>query len=538
MRKNFTKLVCLAAASLCALSVVGQERMSAIGMGETRVAVERDDVRLRVGEVQKPDSILTYTAAGELTTKTLYEYGEDGKIISQTTLNLVNNNWENVSKRTYEYDGDDIIESLCTWEDNEWNEIYSRPKTVFDGKVRHSKSEINYPNPTGFDFMGFGFYSGSAGYWDYEATATYNSMGYITYVNFSAYEIANPSNSYTAFEFSITYNSDNQPTLIIGTNPNRNPKDLLRVEYRYDTQGEMIYYEKSQFDQDTNTWEITHKYEKTNGEIVVVGGPWANSTGKTISKTDSDGNVYTDQYYSQTGNKWYLTHYRVYYPNSLAPTIEPENNTPVGDSNQGGFDLDINIPSDSINNGSLVITLPDGFTLDEANTSLTIDFASDFALKITKQDNNSWLLEITPKSTRSASLRADAEAKTLLNVAYKVDGTVQRGNYDIVVNNILFESKGGNNYPEPAITIPAEVTRFGVSNEQLGTAAPKAYIANNTLYITAPQTEQIAVYTLTGVKLYEATISAGTTTINASAFPQGILIVKGSNGSATKVINY
>jgi hypothetical protein len=53
------------------------------------------------------------------------------------------------------------------------------------------------------------------------------------------------------------------------------------------------------------------------------------------------------------------------------------------------------------------------------------------------------LLEIKPKSTRSASPRAD-EAKTMLHVDYKVDERKERGTCGILVNSILFETKGGN----------------------------------------------------------------------------------------------
>ena len=73
-----------------------------------------------------------------------------------------------------------------------------------------------------------------------------------------------------------------------------------------------------------------------------------------------------------------------------------------------------------------------------------------------------------------------------------------------------------------------------VSNESITSAQSTAYLYGNTLYITTSQVEQVAIYSISGSKLYETTVSAGTTTIDAGAFPQGILIVKG-NGWSVKV---
>jgi len=56
------------------------------------------------------------------------------------------------------------------------------------------------------------------------------------------------------------------------------------------------------------------------------------------------------------------------------------------------------------------------------------------------------------------------------------------------------------------------------------------------LEIETSQTEQISVYMLAGIKLDEAVIYSGTTTINTNTFPQGVLIVKSNKGWVRKVI--
>jgi hypothetical protein len=45
------------------------------------------------------------------------------------------------------------------------------------------------------------------------------------------------------------------------------------------------------------------------------------------------------------------------------------------------------------------------------------------------------------------------------------------------------------------------------------------------LYIRSDRPEQVAVYSVTGVRLYESAIPSGLTTIDASRFPKGVLIV-------------
>ena len=450
MKRNFTKLLSLAVASICALSAAGQEKMPAMRMGEERVASERE-IRPRAEGEYVLDSVVMY---GDLGDRADVYYSPS--VGPRVSYNDYNGYWIVSDDPFFVY----------VWP---WNE----PKYDITYNSRGLVESVTYLDDNGNAYYG-DFY--------WRLQFQYNANGYL-----------------------LTYGQYRR--FVSETNW----KLLFETVYLYDTYDNWIGAQ-------------TCNYQ---APVPLVEGF------KYTARVDDKGRITYSEYRSDNNNDWTTVngrqskyrYYIWYYSDGRTPTIEPENNTPVGDSNKGSFELDINIPSDSINNGSLVITLPEGFTLDRVNTRLTLDFSSKFALKITKQDDNSWLLEITPRSTRSTSLRA-ADAKTLLNVAYTVDPRTKLGVYDIVVNSILFESKGGNNYPEPAITIPANVTRGDVSNEQFGTSAPKAYIANNTLYIQSAQSEQITVYTVTGTKLYEAT---GATTIDASAFPQGILIVKGND---------
>jgi len=524
MKKNFTKLIIIALlANVWVLGTFSQQVVK-----EEQSFTTESGIELKAGVKAWPDSAITYAATGHLSSKTLYDYNANGKLIQETTLDWTENGWVNESRKSYTYSGDSVTTGYYTWESNKWTKNNEETTSV-DMKVFITDDfDFYFPGPSSIKGMGFGFTQ--PGY-KYKNTPIYDSKGNLTYVKLEYYAISNPSQLYPSNDISINYNSQNQPVLIIGIRSSGD--EFLKVEYQYNQKGELVLYERHY-----NGASI-EKYEFINGKGIEEYEAW-NGTGmekrKTISMTYSDEHVYTKQFLTLTDNKWYMTHYTIYYPNDQSPNAEVTETEPIGSNNQGSFDVDVIIPVDSISNGSITVTFPEGFTLDDKNTSLTLDFAGNFELKITKQDNNSWLLEIKPKTTKSASLRA-GEAKTILHVSYKVDEKKQKGTYDISVNSILFESKGGNYYPEPAITIPVEVTRWGVGNELTQSLSPFVYMNAQTIHVQVENTEQISVYSITGNKLYETTIQPGLTTINAASFPKGLLIVKGSRGWAMKLLN-
>jgi hypothetical protein len=261
--------------------------------------------------------------------------------------------------------------------------------------------------------------------------------------------------------------------------------------------------------------------------------------GNYYARTDSKGRiVYSEQdmgpggYMTINGRRSRYCYYIWHYSDGRTPNVAAENNTPVDSDNKGSFDLDINILADSIGDGSITVTFPDGFTLDEGNTSLTLDFAGKYELKITKQENNSWLIEIKPKPVKSALLSA-GESTRLLHVAYKVDEKLKKGVYDISVNSILFTTKGGNLVPEPAIALPVDVNRWGVGNERITVPEPIVKVQNNTLYIAATTNGAAQIYAVSGQLLKTVALTAGQTT--ATPLPPGIYIVV-AGGKTWKII--
>jgi len=253
-----------------------------------------------------------------------------------------------------------------------------------------------------------------------------------------------------------------------------------------------------------------------------------------IARVDSKGRIVYSQYNTPGSGGSEFHYYIWYYSDDRISNVETDNNHPVT-NNEGNFDLNINIPTDSINNGSITITLPEGFTLDKENTSLNLDFGNIFKLVITKQENNAWLLEIQPKTTKNIALKADDISK-LLHVAYKVESSLPKGIYDISINSILFETPNGNIIPEPAITIPADVNRYGVANEALAIGKVKIFTTTNTLTIDTPDTETIYVYRINGELVHSVSKATGEYTITTNRWPNGIYIVAGSKSWSTKVL--
>ena len=395
-----------------------------------------------------------------------------------------NNMGEPILKKYYDKENQSCIEG--SFENGNW--IFSASESSNGYPFANTKGTIRYE----FSEKGLIFYFPSMSemsyFWHgnitpefYSVTPYYDSKGNLTMLQ----AVSNSYNN-VLFEVQLEYNESNDILSITGN---------VEAQYKYDENGRLY----------------SLGYNRAN----------YNEEGQLISIHNSYTKIYTILYYSDGTN---------------IPNVEIDNNTPIGNENQGNFDLNVNILIDSIGNGSITISFPDGLMLDEKNTSLTLDFANLFILTITKQENNSWLLEIKPKTLRSALFRA-YEAKKMLQVAYVVDEMLQRGTYDISVNSILFETKGGNYIPEPAIIIPAVVERWGVGNETINRITPVIYTDNQTINIQVANTERITIYSIMGQKLYETEMQSGLNSINAANFTKGILIIKGNSGWSKKLIN-
>jgi hypothetical protein len=480
-------------------------------------------IQPRAADDWRPDSAVIFTAAGEKSSKQVYTYDAAGK---RTT-------------------------KAFNWENNRWVPADSYSKiSLPSSAISYDKSGISWPHPTTSGGVWFGFTGNGVIEWAYNPVPTHDAKGNLTRVKFYAYAKADPNIAYyLAYSYTFSYNGNGQPVLIEGYKrtepysrddpPGDEQTDLFqKMTYEWDSNGNITFYENSELDENTGRWVITETCTPGyGGGISETYNPWSGEREKTVMKTDGRGNPAVYQYYTWTAGKWYMTHYAVFYPNDLVPAMEPGNNNPVDGTDKGGFDIHITVPEDSIAAGSFAVRLPDGFSLDKDNSTLTADF-DGFVLEIIKQEDNSWLFTFRPKDTRSAALLSGEAVKTLAHVAYTVDGEVKRGTYDITVHSIQFETPGGESIVEPAITVPARLNRWGVGSEAVDASPSQAWSHNGLIHVHSGRPQQVAVYSLSGAKLYGGAVQAGTAALSGLRLPKGLYIIILADGESLKVPVY
>ena len=461
-----------------------------------------------------------------------------------------NDSWVGNSKTVYEYtDGERSKTQTYRWTDGDW--VLTRTVGTFDQKP-------SFLIDGDYILFGYPMLDGYVPYpYDGETMpdTRYSTNGNLMYFEFGG-------NTYY-----MKYNTFGKPVLVerkINYCPTTKQwrRDFIKAVYEYDDNGNCTLYESSEWiigrewapitkgvyeynaqgertlderykpNRDSSTWVLDSRQEWKYDSKGNLTHDYTEGGRLYIYKYDGNGNEVASYYYYSTDGNKVLYDYSISYPNNYKPEVYISNITEIGESNEGSFDITTSMSIDSIQSGSLRVTLPEGFILDEEKTAFASGLANKYDLNIHEQADGSFNLDIAFK--RNAS---NSRAGNILRIAYKADEELVRGTYDIAISQVLFNTPGGNFLPAPATVVPAEVTRGEVSNELTDAASPKAYTAGNTLYIYVAQTEQVAVYSLTGHKFYETTVSAGTTAINTAAFPQGILIVKSSNGWAKKVIN-
>ncbi|GEM_PF-1908196 len=486
MKIKFTRLACVGIAAFCMFSVTAQKSISQIEKTEGSVS-KIGGAKFFTGnkdmDYHWPDSAITYHYSGNPVSKNFYSKENKTAVYAE----LVKGNW--VTYAPSASDGFSFYKPKVSFYDyNETHYLFDAPSIIRNTSFLSEKNQ----------------------------TTKYN-MEYDDKENLVLLEYSTTYNSKPYWILKIKYNENNDPVLIDFYDNNYN---FLREKERYEynsknqiTLMEYLFNDKTRF--------VT-KY-------------------KDIAEYDENGRpVAAYQYhYNETLDKLVLNKYQLFYYSDKAVihNIELTDHNAVGSNNQGHFTLTFNLPSDSIQNGSLTINLPDGFTLDVANTSLSIDLAALFDLSITKKENNAWVMEVKPGLSKATMIKAE-EISQLLNVAYKVDENITKDIYDIAIDNILFETKTGNYVPEPVITIPVSVNRWAVGNEKVTASGAVAYISGNILYLQTLQAELVSVYTIQGSKVYEAHAEPGIKEINVGNLPKGVLIVKGNSGWVKKVIHY
>ena len=206
---------------------------------------------------------------------------------------------------------------------------------------------------------------------------------------------------------------------------------------------------------------------------------------------------------------------------------------PVSADGTGKIELSLSIPSDATLTGSFEITFPAGMTLDEDSTALVPELANNFFLSFTYEGNNTWMIEIISNSLRSSTA---VELTKIMDIAYKVDEGVSKGEYESTITNLDFAMDDGSSIQENELPVILTVTNDVTSIGNIGNTLFYAYFINNSLRIESSQAETITIYSAAGVQLYSAKKSAGSIEIPFTSIQGAVYIIKGSVSGTIKVV--
>jgi hypothetical protein len=375
-------------------------------------------------------------------------------------------------------------------------------------------------------------------------------------------------------KYSQTFNDKKEVTSYVTYNWNFGTKDWAyrsKNNYAYDEDKNIILDEYYTWDNETGdwlghsktnrvyedynlisnelyNWDSTEKewvgedrtdyaYNKDGKETSLEKYDWVNESKSWIKSTkdvyvfDNSGNKTMYQTYAWADSKWGFESYTIYYPNSNTSELEAIEIQPVSTDNKGNFEIGLTLPTEASLTGSFLISFPEGITLDEEQTALSMELSDNFELIITPKENNSWLVEIRTKELKST---AENTYQKILNIAYKTDENLPMGEYEIRLNNLNFELNDGTRIIEESLAVPVSIERYPAGIEEIDLSGVHVFANNNVLTIKSLVNERVEVYTLTGIKLRSIEKEPGI--VRISNISQDIVIVKGSSGWSRKII--
>lgn len=196
----------------------------------------------------------------------------------------------------------------------------------------------------------------------------------------------------------------------------------------------------------------------------------------------------------------------------------------------GDFALSLMVPENETITGAFTIKFPAGVTLDFANTKLVNGFETSSSLSVTKEDNNTWKIEIKKKDLNNI-IRVAANNE-VLRIAYIIEESVVDGTYDINFSNAEFTFSGGSKIKQEKMTVKLKVA-ITTSNDFIESNKAYAYIADNRLLIYSEKAETIYVYSINGTLVFAKEKAEGDAAFDLKI--QEPVIVKGSSGWTQKV---
>ena len=319
----------------------------------------------------------------------------------------------------------------------------------------------------------------------------------------------------------------------------------FRIIYEYDEQGNLTLSEAYSWDQEKQIWQgiwkVIYGYDQQGNEMLYESYNW-NPTiqdwsigSKHVYNYDVPGNKSIDQYYAWTGGKWRLSSYTIYYPNMQTSDLQIETGQPVGSDGEGNLEVGLEIPDNNLSVGQLIISLPNGITLNIDKTKLSPELAEALDLLITPLQNNSWLIELKFKELKRSVL--SGSSGKILDIAYTVNPELPKGEYEAVISNLDFELNDGTRIIEESRSVTIDVARYGTSIETVNDSEVKVFTSGSTLIIDSPSAEIVDIYSVSGVKIRSINKPVGKVTIGTDRLSSDFLIVSGSSGWKVKVRN-
>jgi len=215
-------------------------------------------------------------------------------------------------------------------------------------------------------------------------------------------------------------------------------------------------------------------------------------------------------------------------------SVVPEETQPIGEDGKGTIGLSLSIPSGATLIGSFEIRFPEGMTLDEQLTVLSLELSVNFYLSFSYKGNNTWLIEIKSNVSRSYTV---SEYKKIMDIAYKVNDGVQKGTYKAEIMNLDFLLDNNTPIKEDLLTVTINVEQDVkiTSIPDIHNKSFSVYFINNTFRIESSEKELITIYSVTGVPLYSTMKDAGLIEIPVASIPGSVFIIKGSISGAIKI---
>ena len=206
--------------------------------------------------------------------------------------------------------------------------------------------------------------------------------------------------------------------------------------------------------------------------------------------------------------------------------------TQVGADGKGKIVLSLMMPTDVLFSGTFRLTLPSGIHLDLDSTQLVSEWKALLNLTVEQEAAGSWLFTITPLNLRGA---VESLNSRIVEIVYTIDETVEEGEYEAVIHDLLFEFENGATIVEEELSVIVTVVNSPSGIPGL-LAKTFAYMNDGRLYIQSPVAETIQVYSTNGILLYNFQKPAGNMNYPINQLKSTILIVKGSSGWGKKLV--